>query len=264
MTIDLVAGDASATLDGRAGGRLTSLRVGDLEVLHLDASSPMLGSCFPMVPWAGRIHHGRFSFDGADVNLPINLPPHAIHGTGFESSWREVDGERLQLELGPPWPFAGSVEQWAELEADQLTLHMVVTADQTMPVVAGWHPWFPRRRRRHGLAAASEVQLHFSAERMYELDGERIPTGRLIEPPAGPWDNCFVGLDRSPMLVWPEVLELELLSSCDHWVIYDQPANTVCVEPQSGPPDAFNQQPTVLQAGERLEIDFTMKWRLLS
>ncbi len=264
MTIELVTGDAVATLDGRAGGRLTSLRVGDLELLPLDGGSPLLGRCFPMVPWAGRIRHGRFSFQGVDVELPLNLAPHAIHGTGFDSVWEEVDGRRLRFEFEPPWPYAGTVEQWAELETDQLTLHMAVMAREAMPITAGWHPWFPRRRKRPGAAAASEVELHFSASRMYELDDESIPTGRLVPPPPGPWDNCFVDLEAPPRLLWPEVVELELTSSCDHWVVYDRPEDTVCVEPQSGPPDAFNRQPTVLAAGDRLELDFTMRWSLLS
>jgi len=45
--------------------------------------SPLAWGSYPMVPWAGRIRHGRFRFDGEEYELPINFGAHAIHGVGF-------------------------------------------------------------------------------------------------------------------------------------------------------------------------------------
>jgi aldose 1-epimerase len=65
-----------------------------------DPSLPSAGwGSFPMVPWAGRIRRGRFSFDGVDHQLPINFEQHAIHGTGFEQSWRVVDHDTMCCSL---------------------------------------------------------------------------------------------------------------------------------------------------------------------
>ena len=49
-------------------------------------------------------------------------------------------------------------------------------------------------------------------------------------------------------------------SSCDHWVVYDQPEHATCVEPQSGPPDGFTLCPEVLAPGETLRHTMTIAW----
>ena len=53
---------------------------------------------------------------------------------------------------------------------------------------------------------------------------------------------------------------MRLTSDCRHWVVYDEPAHATCVEPQSGPPDAFNLEPLVLAPGETLQRWFLMEW----
>jgi len=59
-------------------------------------------------------------------------------------------------------------------------------------------------------------------------------------------------------LAWPG-LRLELASSCPWWVVYTQPEHAVCVEPQSGPPDAANSGPEV--PGPGAPMTHTMAWR---
>jgi aldose 1-epimerase len=53
---------------------------------------------------------------------------------------------------------------------------------------------------------------------------------------------------------------LMVSSSCDHWVVYDQPDHATCVEPQSGPPDGFTLCPEVLAPGETLRHTMTIAW----
>jgi aldose 1-epimerase len=36
---------------------------------------------------------------------------------------------------------------------------------------------------------------------------------------------------------------LRLETGCDHWLIFNERAHATCVEPQGGPPDAFNLEP---------------------
>ena len=43
--------------------------------------------CFPMAPWAGRVRHGHFVFEGVEHQLPLNKPPHAIHGIVRDLRW---------------------------------------------------------------------------------------------------------------------------------------------------------------------------------
>ena len=44
---------------------------------------------FPLVPYSGRIDHGRFTFQGREYRVPPNFPPepHAIHGEGWMQAW---------------------------------------------------------------------------------------------------------------------------------------------------------------------------------
>lgn len=91
--ITLTAGDAEATVLPGNGGRIGGLRVGGTELLRQGERY----GCFPMVPWCGRIRDGRFS-DGAVVHqMPLNSPPHAIHGTARDAAWRTA---RVTAEIG--------------------------------------------------------------------------------------------------------------------------------------------------------------------
>ena len=38
-------------------------------------------------------------------------------------------------------------------------------------------------------------------------------------------------------------------ASCDHWVVYSEPADSICVEPQSEPPDFVNLRAEPTTAG---------------
>ena len=56
------------------------------EVAATRRPDPMSWGCYPMVPWAGRVRRGRFVFADGTYQLPINMAPHAIHGTGFRAA----------------------------------------------------------------------------------------------------------------------------------------------------------------------------------
>lgn len=143
--ITLAAGDAEVVLAPGNGGRVAGLRVGGVELLR---QGERFG-CFPMVPWCGRIRDGRFRDGGSVQQMPLNAPPHAIHGTTREGAWRVAshgDSEAvLTYDLVEPWPYPGRVTQVATLSPDALTLTMSVEAyDSSFPAQIGWHPWFNR------------------------------------------------------------------------------------------------------------------------
>jgi len=265
--VQLQSENASATFSLSAGGRLASLVVFGNELLITADSDHFGWGAFPMVPYAGRVAYGRFALKGQRFQLPITLDPHAIHGTAWNQQWAQVeDGAALpsrgsiETPLPHPWPLGGTVRQDADLQDDRLRLTLTVTAGrQSMPVLAGWHPWF-----RRFLSTGAEGRLSFDAAKMYELDGVGIPTGKLVAPTQGPWDDCFTELKSKPAIRWPGVLELTLESSCTHWVVYDKPPHAICVEPQTDAPDSFNRDALVLEAGRTLEATFTIRWVDLS
>jgi aldose 1-epimerase len=252
--LELRASVATVVVSPSDGGRIASAQVHghDLLVTGTSADHPMQWGCFPMAPWAGRVRRGRFRFAGTEHELPRNLGPHAIHGTTFDVPWEvEPDGS-LAVELGPRWPFGGHARQRFELADDRLVCTLEVHADQqSMPATIGWHPWFRR-----------PVTLRFAARSMYERDGDGIPTGQLVTPPPGPWDDCFTGVDDPPGLAFDGGPTIEIRSDCDHWVVYTEPTHALCVEPQSGPPDAFTLVPhaVLVEPGAPLVRHMTWRW----
>ncbi|MFF9147821.1 aldose epimerase family protein [Streptomyces sp. NPDC055051] len=257
----LTAGDAELTINPEHGGRIESLRIAGTEVLK---QGERYGS-FPMVPWCGRTRNGLFR-DGATTHrLPLNADPHAIHGTVRDQPWtvaRTTATEAvLTCELGDPWPYKGRVTQVLELADDRLTLRFGVEAyDDSFPAQAGWHPWFLRNLGRGG----EDVRVGFTPDWQEERGDDHLPTGRRIGPTPGPWDDCFgmpAGVDVA--LTWPGELELRVTSRAEWVVIYDEPEDAVCVEPQSGPPNGLNTHPRLVTPIDPLEVESVWAWRRL-
>ncbi len=165
----------------------------------------------------------------------------------------------IATDLGSDWPFAGRAVQRFELSADSLTCRLEVHADEPMPASIGWHPWFLRRLE----GVPGEVELDLDAGAMLVRDADGIATDRRVEPPPGPWDDCFVDLRRPPLLRWPGFLELSVESDCPAWVIYTEPEDALCVEPQTAPPDALNRKPAIVEPGRPLVATMTWRWRRL-
>ena len=255
--ITFSAGDATALLDPRHGGRITSLRVGDVELLVTEGEGEIRWGIFPMVPFAGRIAGGRFSFDGAEYVLPPRLDGHALHGTVIDQGWEQTGGSTIQTRLAEPWPFAGTVEHAVALGEHDLQATLRLRADERMPATIGWHPWFRRRLER-----GSAVNVGLVAASMYEREG-KLPTGEVVEPKAPPWDDCFTEVDWPVTLRWPGFGTLEVSSDCTHVVVYDEERDAVCVEPQTGPPDAVNiGGAAILDPGDELVATMHLRWVL--
>ncbi|MFF8610151.1 aldose 1-epimerase [Streptomyces sp. NPDC015346] len=257
----LTAGDAELTINPDNGCRIESLRIGSTELLRQGERY----GCFPMVPWCGRIANGRFQNGATSHQLPLNSPPHAIHGTGRDTAWRTVRADAREAaftyDLATPWPYTGRVTQTFALTEDALTLQLGVEAtSDSFPAQAGWHPWFRRNLGDGG----KDVHLDFTADWQEERGADHLPTGRRIGPIPGPWDDCFGmpdGVDVT--LTWPEQLELKVTSRAPWVVIYDEQEEAVCVEPQSGPPNGLNTAPRYVTPIDPLEITATFAWRRL-
>ena len=252
----LDAGSARAVVCPDDGGRLGSVTVDGRELLVTDdPAGPVYWGAYPMAPWAGRIRRGAFTFAGAEHHLPITMPPHAIHGVVYDRPWTVTGPDSIAIDLDGRWPFRGRVTQRFAIDADGLEVSMTLDADEPQPVVLGWHPWF-----RRVLEPGDEpVRLGFEPGFMLLRDAEGISGGERVAPPAGPWDDCFTDLASDPVLEWPGRLRLTVSSTCRWWVVYSKPEHAICVEPQSGPPDAANIAPEVVRPGTPLT--HAMRWR---
>ncbi|RRU25632.1 aldose epimerase [Stenotrophomonas sp. 278] len=253
----LRSGALEVALAPEAGGRIAQLRYAGVDWLVGPEDgwpATIAWGCYPMVPWAGRIRHGRFRFDGKAYVLPINFEDHAIHGVGFSQAWQldALASDAATLSLALPedeyWPFGGVATQVIQLHSSSMRLRLAVEAgSRPMPAVLGWHPWFRKPER-----------LVFAPEAMYPRDEEGIAVFPPQAPVPGPWDDCFVS--REDVVLERGGQRLRLRSDTDHWVVYDGAAHATCVEPQTGPPDGFNLKPNRLEPGQRLSLTFEMSF----
>ncbi len=290
--VELIAGDdereVRLTVSPTAGGRVRQILVSGVGLLAEPADGDPLSTgwgSFPMAPWAGRIRNGRFAFLGADIALELNhqdgggggggtlsptrpgtkgdLPDedrdrHSIHGTTFSRPWT-VDASRdARLEMSCDlvgslgWPFAGVARQTITVAPGGVDFSMSVESvdGSVFPASIGWHPWFAKPDR-----------LGFDPIAMYEQDAAGLPTGRLVVPPPGPWDDCFV--NRQPVLLHYDrriASTVTVSSPAEHWVVYDGPEHATCVEPQTGPPDAPTLRPNVVASEFPLRLTMHIGW----
>jgi aldose 1-epimerase len=93
--LELTAGDARCRLLPERGGRIAALHVAGLEFLVTPEVDEHNYGAFPMAPWTGRVRHGRFTFGGVDYQLPLNMPPHSIHGTVRDHEWTVESGTEV-------------------------------------------------------------------------------------------------------------------------------------------------------------------------
>jgi len=104
----------------------------------------------------------------------------------------------------------------------------VHSSDREFPAQVGWHPWF-----------LPPECLDVAFGTMYVRNDDGLTSTTTRTPPDPPWDDCFTDASADPVIVVNGVT-VRLSSSCKYWVVYTQDPRGVCVEPQSGIPNAFN------------------------
>ena len=239
MSVRAAAGDLAIEVDPAHGARLVSFTVAGEELLSTQevpgVPTSISRGCYPMVPWAGRIGGGTLEHAGRRHALPLDGDGNALHGLGLDAVWQQDDatddGAAFSVELGDPWPVGGRATLHYALTPRQLVC--TLTWDGAGPGASlGLHPWF-----RRTLSDGTRADVDVAPLEMVERDGA-LPTGRLVAPREGPWDDCF-RLAGDPVVRWGDALTLRLSSDAPWWVVYSEPEHAVCIEPQTAPPDAF-------------------------
>jgi galactose mutarotase-like enzyme len=242
------------------GGRLSSFRIDGRELLVTSGTDPLDHGCFPMAPFAGRVRDARFRFRGREWHIRRSGAPHAIHGTVARRAWERIGPTTIRTDLGPDWPFRGEVIQQFELTDDRLRIRMYLRAAEPMPATIGWHPWFRWSLDGGRVPSIARAIVHPNAALMYTRDADGLPIGRLAAPDDGPWDDCFTGLSQPTEVHWDDGLVLSISSSCPDVVVFTESDRGLCVEPQTGPPDALNLRPRIVRPGTPLTAEMTWAW----
>ena len=253
------------------GGAITRFACGDVPVMrHVPAGATnVLDMCsFPLVPYANRIAGGSFEFGGKQYRLPLNFGdhPHALHGHGWQGSWRVeiVSRDRVSLAFDhapDAWAWAYSAEQMFTLTDEGLvvTLSLRSRDDKPMPYSLGFHPYFPRRPNSKITAAVSGMWL--ADDTMLPTDMAAVAT--LIDLNAGqtvvkaPFvDNTFTGWHGPAVVSQPALgLELALTASANSsflHVFIPEGTDYFCAEPTTAMPNAVNRPESVAVSGAQI------------
>jgi aldose 1-epimerase len=175
---------------------------------------------------ANRIAHGRFDLDGQTYRLACNEPPHHLHG-GAERSfdralWDLDDGDDSAVVLRHRSPdgeegYPGTVDVSAHYRVDDdgLSITYLATVDRPTPVNLTNHAYVNLAGAGAGAVLDHELQVH--ADRVLEVDADKVPTGRELSVA----DSCF-DLRRSTRLDGP-VAALGPQGGLDHHYVCSSP-----------------------------------------
>jgi len=248
-------------------------------LLHID---PLGMASFPLLPWCNRLRGGRAHACGHDITLPEGPHPHALHGLGWQASWRVRGASEVWAQMDwcheagtSGWPWSFSASQVFELLDDGLRCRMTLLNDSAgpMPCGLGHHPFF---------AHLPGTRLQCRVQAMWETDGERLPT-RLLRPAfleelaqglvlaRLDLDNNFIGWDRRFVVSWPGRSHRAVLSAeppLDFFVLYcPQGCDHFCAEPVSNCSDWLNLAGhpapevggSVLAPGQALQASWSLR-----
>ena len=259
-TMRLAVEGCEATFDPADGGRLSSFRVGDHELLVTRGKDVFHSGSFVIAPWVGRLRDAGLNYGGALYRFIPNSGPHAVHGLVTHRPWQITGDGELSVELDDPWPWPCRVVQRVVLTAGRAAFRIEVHARADMPAAVGWHPWFVRSLA--GTSASAALELDVEPRLMWANDPAGLPSGKLTAPAPRPWDYCFRDLRAEPIVRWPGELELTIGSDCEDWVIYDMEDAGVCVEPWTAPPNSLNMlNPHIVTPDAPLVASMIWTWR---
>jgi aldose 1-epimerase len=184
MQFTLELGSQTATIT-EVGGGLRRYVVDGRDVLdgfRVDQMcSGARGQTF--IPWPNRIGDGRYTFGGAEHQLPLTEPEahNAIHGLTRWSNWHLLHANgrsvRLQLVLHPQpgYPYQLRCELAYQLSTTGLSVTTTATniGPTPCPYGTGAHPYVSL-----GLDRIDELTVCVPADTVYPTDDRGIPVGR--------------------------------------------------------------------------------------
>jgi aldose 1-epimerase len=246
------------------GGGLRSLDYdGQAALLGYGEDEPCHGGIGQLlIPWPNRIADGKYTFDGADQQLPLTEPArhNASHGLTRWVEWHLVDRTADHLVVGhrlhgrPGYPH--QLDLTARYALSDAGLAVEVSAVNvglsSAPYGFGAHPYLTVGRR------IDECELSFTAAQRLDVDPARLLPRDLLDVGGSPYDfsvaraigelaidSAFTGLGSSwtVRLTDPDTGRSSALSSDTPWVqlFTADPLDrcALAVEPMTCPPNAF-------------------------
>lgn len=238
-------GQNFVTFDFAHSARLTHWKYGEHDLIGAFGADPVEHGFYIMAPWAGRLSSNSLTWAGQTMEFLCNYGDFALHGfaldTPPDSVFIEQSAELITVVTThhiKGWLGPLVIEASWQIHAESLVtiLRATTSSSEPVPVLMGWHPWF-----RNHLSDGQTLSVDFSQAEIAVREGN-LPTGQL-KPVAisdGPFDDAFKIPNKTVTLKWGKDLALQVTSSHEWFVIFNQLQDFTCVEPQNGPPNVFH------------------------
>ena len=243
----------------------------------------------PLLPWPNRIRDGKYTFDAAVQQLPINEVErqNAIHGLTRWRNWTPVELKPssvvLMLLLHPQPGYPYSLLLSIAYELSDTGLCVTTTARnagrERLPFGAGFHPYVYA-----GGGLVDDLTLAVPSTRMLVFDDRQLPTAARADVRGTKHDfssprrvggvqldACYCDLERDgggvasvragTVEVWMDAaFDFLMVFSGDALPDRERRRRGLALEPMTCPPDAFNSGTgvVVLEPGGR----FSARWGL--
>jgi aldose 1-epimerase len=259
-------GDITVGLAPDCGGALTRFEVRThrsvSEVLRPSVEGShaipcsLSSSCFPLVPYCGRLREGRFEFENRGYQYPLNALPerHSSHGDGWSRPWTLSKLDRrsatMSLEADASAPFQYYCEQSVSIADNRVSIVLSVRnlSVQRIPVGLGLHPYFAHR---DGAIIRARLPTRWRWDQeMMPVNMEANPNSRsfLQGQHVNELDVCaeYANWDGEAIIEWPARnfrVELKTHPPLAHVVMWmPRGESFFCFEPMSHATDGLNMQ----------------------
>jgi len=189
--------DFQIRIDDDQGANIASVVWREMEFALPFRGSPLNYGWYGLSPWAGRIRDGLItSPTTGEHQLPTNLmPPHAIHGFGFVSSWQEIGPGRSLLHLPKPYGSA-TVEQRVEVLDDAIrwSLERIATSEFVAPGPQPWDYVFTGIRGTPALMWEGAARIDIESDAPWWVVYTEDADGVCVEPQTAPPDAANLGI----------------------------------------------------------------------
>jgi aldose 1-epimerase len=260
MIVEISNSNNRLIIDPALGGRAIQWFYKDLQILGDKGDNPLVGGWYLMAPWPGRIRDNQVIYKGKTYPQEINFQKWAIHGTVAFSEGKvqnqTIDSVEIVHKTNSDWPISMEILQRWSLTSKYLKCYArISTIEGEFPAELGWHPWFNRQLTRGKLA-----KFGIEAVSQYIKDENFFTLNETKEIGIPPFDDAFYVPSGKGFIEWPEALRIDFSTDLDTFVVFDEPEDVFCIEPQTGPPDAINRASNVVTPQNPLEA--SVKWEI--
>ncbi|MDA4123708.1 MAG: aldose 1-epimerase [Thaumarchaeota archaeon] len=236
--------EAKVSLDGAHVARL--FLDGDEVIKPGDSEGQAHGGIAVLVPYAGRIRGGRYTFEGRRFTLPVAQDGHAIHGFAKDARWKLVGEKTGSVTLGSrlrssEYPSVLDAQITYSVRSESFSTACFVTnvGPRSCPFEAGFHPYFLARNWR---IVTTGRTYRYRLVDTYFPTGERTPFSFEDVGPGTSLDDSF--RVSGPIRLETEGHTLVMTRRrMPYLIVYNGKSaegKSVAVEPYSGLEDAYN------------------------